>query len=185
MLCHSCTVERLWQHGAHAEWHGARTMEHGALGMVHGACCKGHGAWKHGACAGWHHAMARIHGSQGMLYHSMVHASMKHRTFSPLFTVSEIRDALPHLPSPSMPLKSETQLPLITASEIRDTRPLLFTTSEIRGIRCLCFQRHVSDFIDASLILETSKFSNFRKLLITLATQEIWNLFFRIIVTQT
>ena len=62
--------------------------------MVHGACCKGHGAWKHGACAGWHHAMARIHGSQGMLYHSMVHASMKHRTFSPLFTVSEITDAL-------------------------------------------------------------------------------------------
>ena len=70
-------------------------------------------------------------------------------------------------------------------SEIRDTRPLHFTTSEIRGIRCLCFQRHVSDFIDASLILEISKFSNFRKLLITLATQEIRNLFFRIIVTQT
>ena len=124
--------------------------------MVHGACCKGHGAWKHGACAGWHHAMARIHGSQGMLYHSMVHASMKHRTFSPLFTVS--------LPSPSMPLKSETQLPLITASEIRDTLPLHFTTSEIRGIRCLCFQRHVSDFIDMSLISETSWVWNFRKI---------------------
>ena len=75
--------------------------------------------------------------------------------------------------------------PPFTASEIRVTLPLQFTTSEIRGIKCLCFQRHVSDFIDASLILETSKFSNFRKLLITLATQEIWNLFFRIIVTQT
>ena len=70
-------------------------------------------------------------------------------------------------------------------TEIRVTFPLQFTTSEIRGIKFLCFQRHVSDFIDASLILETSKFSNFRKLLITLATQEIWNLFFRIIVTQT
>ena len=152
-LYDSCTVER---HGAHAEWHGAWTMEHGALGMVHGACCKGHSAWKHGACAGWHNQWQKTNGSQCMLDRSMLHGSMMHRTFSPLFTVSEIRDALPHLPSPSMPLKSETQLPLITASEIRDTLPLHFTTSEIRGIRCLCFQRHVSDFIDASLISETS-----------------------------
>ena len=119
--------------------------------MVHGKQRTGHGAWQHGAFAVLHNASAREHGSQGM-----VHGRMMHRTFSPPFTVSDIRDALPPFPSPSLPMKSETQLPLLSASEIRDTLPLHFTASEIRGIRCLCFQRHVSDFIDASLISETS-----------------------------
>ena len=81
-------------------------------------------------------------------------------------------------------LKSEAVLiKYLSLSDIRDTLPIHFTASEIRGIRCLCFQRHVSDFIDMSLISETSRYWNIKKLFITLPTQEIWNLFFQIIVT--
>ena len=117
----------------HAEQHGARAMEHGAWGMVqcsmvhtaqgmvykahctgHG-WCTGQGAWcmGHGAKGMGHVAQGMVHvqgvtnhGSQGML-----HGSMIYRTFSPLFTVSEITDALPHPPSASMPLISETHSP--------------------------------------------------------------------------
>ena len=153
--------------------------------MVHKAWCKAQGM-RHRAWGMLHRAWYMCRMSQTMVYRAccMLHGSMMYRTFSPLFTVSEITDALPHLPSPPMALKSETQLPLINTSEIRDTLPLHFSASEIRGIRCLCFQRPVSDFIDASLISETSWVWNFRKLLITLLTQEIWNQFFQIIATQ-
>ena len=65
------------------------------------------------------------------VHHDPVHHDPVHHD---LYTASEIRDTLP---LPSKPLKSETPSPLHTASEIRDTLPLQFTTSEIRGIRCL------------------------------------------------
>ena len=68
---------------------------------------------------------------------------------------SHFRD--PPLISEESPLKSEAVLiKYLSLSDIRDTLPIHFTASEIRGIRCLCFQRHVSDFIDMSLISETS-----------------------------
>ena len=153
------------------------------------AWCKDNGAWCTGQDAWWcmgHVAKGMVHVQGGTMQwqESMVHKACWTGAWcmrawctghSHPSSLSQIRDALPHLPSPSMPLKSETQLPLITTSEIRDTRPLHFTTSEIRGIRCLCFQRHVSDFIDASLISETSWLLKFRKVLITFLTQEIWN----------
>ena len=131
------------------------------------------------------------HGKWGMVYLIMVHTAHEHYVPSPVHGVWWIGAQCTECDTQGLGLwnqqhsfssiltpKSETTSLLITTSDIRDTLPIHFTASEIRGIRCLCFQRHVSDFIDASLILETSKFSNFRKLLITLATQEIWNLFF-------
>merc|ERR1712218_426908 len=98
----------------------------------------------------------------------MVYGSMMHRTFSPLFTVT-VTDALPHLPSPSMPLKSESQrhnyhllLPLKSETPFPSTS--LPLKSEASG---------VTVFRDTSLISETPGVSKFRKLLITLLTQEI------------
>ena len=43
---------------------------------------------------------------------------------------------------------------------MRDTLPFHFTASEIKGIRCPCFKRHVSDFIDTSLCLCFQTFEN-------------------------
>ena len=67
-----------------------------------------------------HVAQGMRHVAQGMVYvqdvtnhglQGMLNGSMMYRTLSPLFTVSEITDALPHPPSPSMPLISETHSP--------------------------------------------------------------------------